>query len=180
MNLISSSQYDGNWNGDTDTDNIEDDIVFLLATGAILIIDHSLKYLCKEPRRTSALRAHNWVQEILEGHHIRCYEMFRTEKHIFYAFYEELVEHGLKQSRNIGELEMVAMFLNTLGHGIGNRMIQERFQHSGEIVSRCFHKVLVACLKLSMKLIKPQILLSRIFIQKFNMIQDIGPILKIA
>ena len=51
---------------------------------------------------------------------------------------------------------MVAMFLNIVGYGIGNRMIQERFQHSGETVSRHFHKVLIACLKLSFKYIKPQ------------------------
>ena len=74
----------------------------------------------------------------------------------FYAFCEELAEHGLKQTKNMGVLEMVAMFLNILGHGIGNRMIQEKFQHSSETASRCFHKILVACLKLLMKLIKPQ------------------------
>jgi hypothetical protein len=38
--------------------------------------------------------------------------------------------------------EMVAMFLVIVGHGVGNRMIQERFQHSGETVSRHFHRVL--------------------------------------
>jgi hypothetical protein len=51
---------------------------------------------------------------------------------------------------------MVAMFLVVVGHGVGNRMIQERFQHSGETVSRHFHDVLFACLSLSMKYIKPQ------------------------
>ncbi|KAL4328260.1 hypothetical protein AHAS_Ahas13G0182300 [Arachis hypogaea] len=34
-------------------------------------------------------------------------------------------------------------------------MIQERFQHFGETVSRHFHEVLVACLRLSIKYIKP-------------------------
>ncbi|KAL4313864.1 hypothetical protein AHAS_Ahas15G0027700 [Arachis hypogaea] len=55
----------------------------------------------------------------------------------------------------MGVQEMVAMFLNTVGHGVGNRMIQERFQHFGETVSRHFHKVLIACLRLSIKYIKP-------------------------
>ncbi|XLR24094.1 hypothetical protein S83_051994, partial [Arachis hypogaea] len=40
---------------------------------------------------------------------------------------------------------MVAIFLNTVGHETGNRMIQERY----------FHEVLVACLRLSIKYIKP-------------------------
>ena len=56
----------------------------------------------------------------------------------------------------MGVEEMVAMFLSIVGHGIGNKMIQERFQHSGEIVSRHFHKVSVAYLKLSFTYIKPQ------------------------
>ncbi|XP_045802374.1 uncharacterized protein LOC123895954 [Trifolium pratense] len=56
----------------------------------------------------------------------------------------------------MGVEEMVAMFLVVVGHGVGNRMIQERFQHSGETVSRHFHRVLHACLKLSFKYIKPK------------------------
>lgn len=49
---------------------------------------------------------------------------------------------------------MVAIFLNMIGHGIDNRMIQERSQHSQESESRHFHKVLVACLRLTFKYIK--------------------------
>ncbi|KAM3266436.1 putative nuclease HARBI1 [Capsicum annuum] len=52
--------------------------------------------------------------------------------------------------------EMVAMFLMVLGHGVGNRMIQERFQHSGETVSRHFHHVLYGCSKLTRDIIKPK------------------------
>jgi len=48
------------------------------------------------------------------------------------------------------------MFLLVVGHGVGNRMIQERFQHSRETVSRRFHDVLVAYLSLSIEYIKPQ------------------------
>ncbi|XLR27791.1 hypothetical protein S83_055691, partial [Arachis hypogaea] len=67
----------------------------------------------------------------------------------------EEVEQGLKCTRQMGVQEMVAMFLNTVGHGVSNRMIQERFQHSGETISRHFHEVLVAYLRLSIKYIKP-------------------------
>ena len=47
------------------------------------------------------------------------------------------------------------MFLNMVGHEVGNRVIQERFQHSRETVSKHFHKVLIAYLRLSFKYIKP-------------------------
>ncbi|KAL6315542.1 hypothetical protein AAG906_000844 [Vitis piasezkii] len=47
------------------------------------------------------------------------------------------------------------MFLTTIGHGLSNRMIQERFQHSGESVSRWFEIVLdVVCL-MAIDIIKP-------------------------
>ncbi|KAH9686252.1 DDE Tnp4 domain-containing protein [Citrus sinensis] len=41
------------------------------------------------------------------------------------------------------------------GHGVGNRLAQERFQHSGETVSRYFGEALDAICRLSIDLIKP-------------------------
>jgi hypothetical protein len=35
------------------------------------------------------------------------------------------------------------MFLNNLGHGFGNRIVQEMFQHSEETISRHFTRVLM-------------------------------------
>lgn len=51
---------------------------------------------------------------------------------------------ALKSSRHIGVSEKLAMFLSTIGHATANRGVQERFHHSGETVSRCFHEVLQA------------------------------------
>ncbi|CAJ2632671.1 unnamed protein product [Trifolium pratense] len=78
------------------------------------------------------------------------------EKHFFNKLCTELLEHGLKSSKRMRVEEIVAMFLVVVGHGVGNKMIQERFQHSGETVSRHFHRVLHACLKLSFKYIIPE------------------------
>ena len=49
-----------------------------------LIGEYAMKYLCKAPCRTSEQTSHPWVQEILQGHPICCYEMFQMEKHIFF------------------------------------------------------------------------------------------------
>ncbi|CAL9013961.1 unnamed protein product, partial [Prunus brigantina] len=47
------------------------------------------------------------------------------------------------------------MFVHILGHGIGNRLAQERFQHSGETMSRYFGKLLdIVCL-MAVDIIKP-------------------------
>ena len=47
----------------------------------------------------------------------------------------------------MGTVEVLGMFLHTLGHGVGNRLAQERFQHSSETISRYFSQALdVVCL----------------------------------
>ncbi|KAL4567057.1 hypothetical protein LXL04_022628 [Taraxacum kok-saghyz] len=52
------------------------------------------------------------------------------------------VHYGLTQSRRISVKEKVALFLYTLALGLSNRDVGERFQRSGETVSRAFHDVL--------------------------------------
>ena len=64
-------------------------------------------------------------------------------------------EHGLRNYKTLGVEEMVVMFLLTIGHGVGNMLVQEIFQHSGETVSRLLHTVLQACLHLATEIIKP-------------------------
>ncbi|CAL8134875.1 unnamed protein product [Prunus armeniaca] len=51
--------------------------------------------------------------------------------------------------------EMLGMFVHILGHGIGNRLAQERFQHSGETVSRYFGKLLDIICHMAVDIIKP-------------------------
>ena len=68
----------------------------------------------------------------------------------------ELVSHyGLQGTRNIDVIEMLGMFLHILGHGIGNRLTQERFQRSGGTVSRYFSLVLNKVCKMGKDLIQP-------------------------
>jgi hypothetical protein len=144
------------WNEHLEQSTQDDDFFEEASLLAALLGEYAVNNLCKEPCRTSELTGHSWVQEILQGNPTRCYEMFRMKKDIFNRLCTELVEHGLTSSKRMGVEEMVAMFLVIVGHGVGNRMIQERFQHSGETVSRYFHRVLLACLKLSFKYIKPE------------------------
>ncbi|KAH0633741.1 hypothetical protein KY284_036527 [Solanum tuberosum] len=44
--------------------------------------------------------------------------------------------------------EQLAIFLFTLAHNERNRVVQNRFQHSGETISHYFNKCLKACLRL--------------------------------
>ncbi|KAH0773045.1 hypothetical protein KY290_010182 [Solanum tuberosum] len=50
--------------------------------------------------------------------------------------------------------EQLAIFLFTLAHNERNRVVQNRFQHSGETISRYFNKCLKACLRLGKYYVK--------------------------
>ena len=94
--------------------------------------------------------------DVLNGQEIRCFEQFKMEKHVFMNLLETLTKrYGLKEGFDVPLTEALAIFLTTIGHGLSNRMIQERFQHSDKSVSRWFEIVLdVVCL-VAMDIIKP-------------------------
>jgi hypothetical protein len=52
-------------------------------------------------------------------------------------------------------IEKVNMFLYTLTLDASNRKVEERFQHSGEIMSRYSNKVLKSICSLAVEIIKP-------------------------
>jgi hypothetical protein len=80
---------------------------------------------------------------------------FRMEKEIFYKLVEVLRDGNLlANSREISVEEQLAMFLFCLSTNASNRTIQERFQHSGETVSRYLNIVLEAIVSLSPRFIQ--------------------------
>ncbi|XP_022843632.1 uncharacterized protein LOC111367135 isoform X2 [Olea europaea var. sylvestris] len=82
----------------------------------------------------------------------RCFEW----KNMYFANYVTDKEvMGLCSSKGVQLEEAVCIFLMTLGYGVGNRMIQERFQRSGEIVSRQFGIVLEKMIDLALQEIRP-------------------------
>ncbi|KAJ8764235.1 hypothetical protein K2173_005975 [Erythroxylum novogranatense] len=79
------------------------------------------------------------------------------EKDVFIKLCKLLNEsYGLKKGTEVTIEEAIAMFLITLGHGLCNRMVQERFQHSGETISRWFGIVLEVVSRMSIDFIKPK------------------------
>jgi hypothetical protein len=53
-------------------------------------------------------------------------------------------------------IEKVAIFLYTIALRVSNRKVQERFQHSSEIVSRCIKEILAAICLFAVDVIKPE------------------------
>ncbi|CAL2240641.1 unnamed protein product [Prunus armeniaca] len=152
---MSSSNSDGD-NTDSLSDDSDDEFYDLISVGCVMVVSEWLKYVDKEPCRTSSHTGYKWVIEVLNGHEVRCHEQFRMEKHVFKKLLETLTStYGLKEGGEIPLLEALAMFLITLGHGFTNRMVQERFQHSGETVSRWFGIILEAISRMATDLISP-------------------------
>ncbi|CAL5363236.1 unnamed protein product [Camellia sinensis] len=99
-----------------------------------------LKTLC----RTSILTGRVWIYELYDGHSGRFEENVCMPKEVFSLLCDTLVrDFGLcvnQRSHGLVVEESVAMFIHVL-RGFKNRAIQERFQHSGETVSRHVHNV---------------------------------------
>jgi hypothetical protein len=77
------------------------------------------------------------------------------EKEIFLQLVEVLRDNNLLvNSREVSVEEQLAMFLFWLSTNASNRTVQERFQHSGETVSRYLNSVREAIISLSPRFIQ--------------------------
>ena len=110
----------------------------------------------KTPCRISNLSGNAYVEALVNQQHPRrIQEIFRMPLYTFVELQIYLAENTeLRSSKAIGIAEKLAMFIETIGRGTTNRGIQERFQHSGATVSRCFHEVLNALLILHTKYVQ--------------------------
>ncbi|KAK1257137.1 hypothetical protein QJS04_geneDACA022970 [Acorus gramineus] len=105
--------------------------------------------LTRRPMRTGPLSGHIFIHELLQGHEARAYENLRMAPRLFLKLRDVLINKGLmKDTTNLTCTEQLAIFLHALGHGVSNRVLSERFHHSGETISRHFNAVLKAVVSL--------------------------------
>ncbi|XP_021724717.1 uncharacterized protein LOC110692032 [Chenopodium quinoa] len=71
-----------------------------------------------------------------------------------YAYLES--RYGLKPSLRMSIIEKVGIFVYVLAHDVPNRLILERFQHSGETGSRVFKEVLYVMDGMSRDILVPR------------------------
>ncbi|XP_015573951.1 uncharacterized protein LOC8285006 isoform X1 [Ricinus communis] len=110
----------------------------------------------RQPRCSSSPSGSGFMNEVLDGHDDLCREMFRMDKCVFYKLCNTLRQRGmLRDTAGVMIEEQLAIFLNVIGHNERNRVIQERFQHSGETISRHFNNVLKAIKSLSREFLQP-------------------------
>lgn len=132
--------------------------------------------IVKQPQRGISPSGSGFMTQVLEGHDDICRAMFRMDKHVFHKLSDTLRQRGmLRDTSGVIIEEQLAIFLNIVGHNERNRVIQERFQHSGETISRHFNNVLKAIKSLSREFLQspplttpPEILCSHRFYPYFQ------------
>ena len=85
-----------------------------------------------------------------------CVNMLRLRTESFFHFCQLFRDRGLLEDTiHMCVEQQVAMFLNTVGHNLRNRLVATNFDRSGETVSRYFHLVLHAVGELRAEYIRP-------------------------
>uniref|UniRef100_A0A7C8ZPL5 Uncharacterized protein n=1 Tax=Opuntia streptacantha TaxID=393608 RepID=A0A7C8ZPL5_OPUST len=111
---------------------------------------HYFDSISKQPRCSLSPNGGNYMTDLLEGPEDACREMLRMDKQVFHKLCGILRERGmLRDTAGVSIEEQLAIFLNIIGHNERNRVIQDRFQHSGETISRHFNNVLKSIKSLS-------------------------------
>lgn len=112
--------------------------------------------MIKQPHNRAQANGTGFMNEILNGDEDVSREMFRMNKHVFLKLCDTLRKKNvLHDTAGVMIEEQVAIFLNIIGHNERNRVIQERFRHSGETISRYFNNVLKALKSLSREYLEP-------------------------
>ncbi|RZB42967.1 hypothetical protein D0Y65_053535, partial [Glycine soja] len=102
------------------------------------VTNYFMNYVVKNPCRDSSMTGHCWVSEILNGHPICCYQMFRMKKLVFLELCDILEsKYNLKKTRNVSIYGKVGLFFYI------------------ETIYRHLHSVLEAVCMFAKDIIKP-------------------------
>jgi hypothetical protein len=111
-------------------------ILMLTVIGASSIAQAA--YHEKRAQHTSSLSGEQWVQELLSGHPIRIRNELGMRRGVFLQLLAVLRRKaGVNDTRYVSAEEQLATFLYFVRRGLPNRGLQERFQRSGDTISKC-------------------------------------------
>jgi hypothetical protein len=144
------------YDNDENADGHDDEFYHLVSAGCRAVVTYAIKHIAKQPCRDSKETRYKWLIYTLTGNETKCHDMFRMKPRVFFQLCNVLQHtYGLQHTRQIRLEESVSICLMTLAQGSCNRLVQERFQHSGETIHRHLHKVIKALNLMAMDLIKP-------------------------
>ena len=131
-------------------------LIVLLASLAVLIVASSQEARRHRNKRRRA--ACPFYKRIIHSTNTDCHDQIRMSRVAFFRLAKILRQKGsIQDTTNISLEEQLVMFLHTLGHNLRNRKIGHNFGHSGETVSRHFHKVLKAIIALHNNYVLPPV-----------------------
>jgi hypothetical protein len=90
----------------------------------------------RQPYHTSILSGRGWVEELLNGHPRRIRTELGVHKHVFRELIFTLHHMGHGDSKYVTLEEQLAIFLYTCVTGLTSEHVGERFQRTGETISR--------------------------------------------
>jgi hypothetical protein len=110
--------------------------MMVLLAGAAAAAAFASRY-DKTPQHTSALTGQDWVNELLSGHSGRFYNQFGMHRHVFCKLLETLRSlTGFDDTRYVSAEEQLMIFLHFARQAKSNRALMERFQRSGDTISK--------------------------------------------
>ena len=134
---------------DSSSSSVEDDhrhlhlkYMKLIAATTVANIVTTAAIICTEPLynkipyHDSALTGAAWVRELLNGHPECIHNELGVHKNVFNTLIKELELAGYVSSKHVYLGEQLAIFLYTCVTGLSLCHVCERFQHSGETVSK--------------------------------------------
>jgi uncharacterized protein YjeT (DUF2065 family) len=118
-------------------------LICLLGITGIIIIYTMMKCIeiyasqfNRMPLHILRLIGNQWVQELLDGHEEQFYNEMGMSNTVFTQLLELLVrEAGLHNTQYVTAQEQLAIFLHYVCQGLGNWVLQEHFQRSGDTIS---------------------------------------------
>ena len=132
--LVHAIEY-GNICRDVDFEISDDIVLTAYIAGCASVVAYVETYMTKVPMHTNIQTRYEWVLYTLNGNEKKCHNAFRMSSHVFRQFCNILhTQYGYDGTKRVCLEESIAMTLVILGNAIGNRMVQDRFQHSGETV----------------------------------------------
>jgi hypothetical protein len=104
-----------------------------------------LEKICYAPIDERDRMRNEYLNNKIWKNDVTSVNMLRLKKSSFFRFCKLIRNRGLLQDTiHMCVEQQVAMFLNTVGHNLRNRVVGTNFGRSGETVSRYFNKVLHA------------------------------------
>jgi hypothetical protein len=144
--------YDSDGYDDSDDSNMDEDKVIAAVVTVIPLIVDNLKVL-PIPLR-DGLPGKIYYNDLIDcNNEVRFAQVARMRKATFFMLLNKLKEVGLKDGRKVCAGEKLLIFIFTICSNT-SRMTQERFQHSGDTITKVIREILKAIFQLKDEYLK--------------------------